>query len=480
MKPVSLVPYHLFRFHDQPYVIDIETNTILKLDEPAYAALTWRLDSESPHLILSQLENKFSKATSEAVLQELRWLEERGIFRQPVYTYDEAENLDYIQQLTQKSTNKIELYLAEACNLRCRYCYANSNHALNNGLMPWEIAQKAIDLVIRRAGNAKTIDITFLGGEPLMNKPVLRRVIQYTQELSAKNGKKFHYAMTTNATLLDDEIIGYIKRHNFGLMVSLDGPQEVQDSMRPLANGRGSYELATQNIKRLMQRRHNVTVRCTLTNQYLDRPKLVSFFETFGFTRIAMSRCCSTVDRFGDYDIGHEEMSILNEQDDYFIRRLMDQLEHNEPVRFNPWASALRDIHNPQNRRMRCGVGRGCTTVSIDGSLYPCHRYVGMPDYIIGDVTNGIDRQKYTAYLTRYFATKTRCEQCWAINLCGGYCPWYLSTEAGVLSSPEEWWCQEVRERFEQAIWLYDLLRERYPKYFKKVVGEEETEKMLL
>ncbi len=136
------------------------------------------------------------------------------------------------------STNRIELYLAEACNLRCRYCYVDGNAALNNGLMPWEIARQAIDLVFSRAGDADQIHITFFGGEPLLNKPVLRRAMDYSQQLGAERGKQVIYSMTTNATLLDDEIIDLIKRYNFGLMVSLDGPPEVQDRMRPFADGR--------------------------------------------------------------------------------------------------------------------------------------------------------------------------------------------------------------------------------------------------
>jgi uncharacterized protein len=475
MKPLQLAPYHLFEYRGTPYAFDIETNAVMKLDAPAYATLNLRRTGADPEEIQAQLAAEHGAETARTVLKELRWLERRGIFRGPVATYDDAENEAYIQHLTRMGTNKIELYLAEACNLRCRYCYVNAHDALRNGLMPWEVARQAVDLVFERAGSADSIQITFFGGEPLLNKPVLKRTIAYSQELGAAQGKRVTYSMTTNATLLDDEIIEIIKYYNFGLMISMDGPQDVHDAMRPMADGRGSFEVAARNVKRLMQRRRAVTVRCTLSNQCLDRPRIVQFLEDFGFTRVAMSRCTGTVDGLGSYDIGPEENAILHGQDDAFVDRLLDQLERGERVRFNPWASVVRTLHDKHQRRMRCGVGRGCTTVGIDGRLYPCHRYVGMDEYVLGHVTTGIDREAYVDYLCGYFGTKRKCETCWAINLCGGYCPWYVSSSDGSFQAPEDWWCEDVRHWFEMGIWMYDTLRNTYPEYFQRLVGDPDA-----
>ena len=486
MKKLRLAPFHLFEFNGQKYAFDIESSAVVHLDDPAYEALGLRQQawlesgaSLSDDEIVSRLALTHGQETAQTVVGELRWLEKRGIFAGPVYTHDDAENEAYIQRLTRMSTNKIELYLAEACNLRCRYCYVKENDALNNGLMPWQVAKEAVDLVFRRAGGADSVHITFFGGEPLLNKPVLRQVIAYSQKLGEQEDKSVTYSMTTNATLLDDEVIGYIKRYNFGLMISLDGPKDVHDHMRPLADGQGSFDLAARNIKKLMRRRRSVTVRCTLSNQCLDRPRLVEFLEDFGFTRVAMSRCSGTVDHLGPYDIGPAENAVLKQQDAHFIERLFEQLDRGERIRFNPWAAVLRNIHDKQNRRMRCGVGRGCTTVGIDGKLYPCHRYVGMESYVLGHVSSGIDRETYASYLRSYYDTKTKCESCWAINICGGYCPWYVSNQDGACSPPHDWWCEEVQGWLEQGIWLYDTLRSHYPDYFRQVVGEEPKEPIL-
>lgn len=479
MRIAQLAPYHIFTYRGSYYAFDIETSAVLKLDAPAHVALALRLTGAPPDEIVAQLSRDYGEATAQTVLRELRWLEQRGLFRGPVRIYDDAENEAYIHQLVRMGTNKIELYLAEACNLRCRYCYVNANDALNHGLMPWEVARQAIDFAFARAGNADSVNITFFGGEPLLNKPVLKQAIAYSQQLGAEQGKTVGYSMTTNATLLDDDIIDLIKRYNFGLMISLDGPQETHDAMRPFADGRGSFETATRNIKRLMARRRSVTVRCTLSNRDLDRPKIVQFLEDFGFTRVAMSRCTGTVDGLGPYDIGPAENAVLQAQDDYFAERLFDQLARGEPIKFNPWANVVRAIHDQQNRRMRCGVGRGCTTVGMDGRLYPCHRYVGMDKYVLGHVSTGIDQAAFADYLRGYFSTKHVCETCWAINLCGGYCPWYVSGNDGAFAEPEAWWCEEIRQWYEMGIWMYDTLRSDYPDYWRQLVGEESAEPLL-
>ena len=206
--------------------------------------------------------------------------------------------------------------------------------------------------------------------------------------------------------------------------------------MRPFANGQGSFDLATANIKRLMAKRRSVTVRCTLSNQCLDRA------SDGGIPRGLRFQSCGDEPLLrhgrppGPYDLGPEENAILGSRMDYFMDRLLEQLARGERIRFNPWAAAVRNIHDRQNRRMRCGVGRGCTTVGIDGKLYPCHRYVGMAPYVLGHVATGIDQPKFISYLQGYFATKAKCDQCWGINICGGYCPWYVSAAMAASNRP--------------------------------------------
>jgi len=173
----------------------------------------------------------------ETAAREIRGLRKQGFLRGPVMVRDEQDERRQIARLLKMATGNIELYLAEACNLRCRYCYVDANECLHGKLMPPEIARAAVDLIFARAKGVDRLQITFFGGEPLLNKPVLKETVAYSQRLARRHGKQVRYSMTTNGTLLDDEVISLIKRYGFGLMISADGPPEIHNDHRPLANG---------------------------------------------------------------------------------------------------------------------------------------------------------------------------------------------------------------------------------------------------
>lgn len=79
----------------------------------------------------------------------------------------------------------------------------------------------------------------------------MKAVTEYAQRRVREVNKAVGFYATTNATLLDDEKIGFIKRHGISLMVSFDGPREIQDAQRPFANGKGSYDVIVPKIKLL-------------------------------------------------------------------------------------------------------------------------------------------------------------------------------------------------------------------------------------
>ena len=476
MKILAKGSYHLFQFRENNYLFNVSSNAVIKIDALAKNVLTLYFEGISFDTIRERLFPKYSMDVLSTVFEEIQLLIQCGFFKSSPVTSD-SENKNYVEKLIRMSTNKIELSLSEACNLRCKYCYIDGNDSLNKGIMHKEIAKQSIDFAFRRAGKSREIYITFFGGEPLLNKRVLRYVIYYSQQLAVEQGKRVHYLLTTNATLLDDEIISYIKQYNFSLMISMDGQREIHDKMRPFSNGKGSFDVIAQNIRNLMQHRRSLTVRCTLTNQNLDRIGIVDYLENFGFSRIVISRCISSKsNQFKLYDIGPDENAVLREQDDYFLDRLLEQLKKGEKIRFNPWSSAIKTIHEKKSTKISCGVGHGCTTVGIDGKLYPCHRYVGMDNYVLGDVHVGINQKKFSDYLNSYLENKKKCETCWARNLCKEYCPWHLSNEDGTFQSPQDWYCEDILNWYEKGIWLYDMLKSHYPNYFYQIVGNNRDE----
>jgi uncharacterized protein len=279
-------PYHTFDCYGEHFVYAASTGRFFRIDAPTRQFLDLCLTRpvvEAHEALLNR--GMFPSDIVESVAREVNAMAQHKLFDIPNNTISPARLERELVRRYSEPWSRLELALSEGCNLACKYCYCGTGRDLPNpGLMSETVARQAITWLFAVSGRSKAVDITLFGGEPLLNKPVFRFVMEYSQRLGKEHGKKVSYTMTTNGTLLDDEIIGYIKRHNFGLMVSLDGPPEIQDTQRPTQGGRGSFVAAASGIKRLMARRRSVTVRCTMTHPVPRMLDLIRYFEDFGFT----------------------------------------------------------------------------------------------------------------------------------------------------------------------------------------------------
>ncbi|MCI5192952.1 MAG: SPASM domain-containing protein [Candidatus Electrothrix sp. AU1_5] len=457
-------PYHLFQYRDNKYAIHIDSSSVIRLDDPGYDALSFLLKHDTPDEMGAFLSQKYDEATVQSVVQEIGVLKANGFFFEPAVRYDEEQQKKYLERYSKLPSQSITLFLAEKCNLQCGYCFVRENKVLDHGqLMSWDVAKQSIDFAFRRAENIDNVNIVFFGGEPLLNKKVLYKAVAYGEELAQQQGKEVNYSMTTNATLMDTEMIQYIIQHKIAVLISLDGAKEVHDSIRPFANSQASsHDVTVKNIQELMKQGSAVSVRCTISSRYLDRIEQYRFFRDLGVAKIIMEPCVGTSEHNSPFDVEEPENATLQKQDDYFLDKILEQLGRKEQVLYNPWDFLLMHIHYKE-RQMPCSAGRDNASVSVDGKLYPCPRYVGMDEYILGDIWTGLDQEKYESYLSGYLHTTKKCENCWAVNFCTGYCPWLVSLDNGEFREPLNWWCDNLLKKYEQAAWLYDMIRTDYP-----------------
>lgn len=145
------------------------------------------------------------------------------------------------------------LNVAHDCNLRCKYCFASKgDYHGKREIMSAQVGKKAIDFLIKKSGNMENVEIDFFGGEPLMAIDTVKEVISYAKSLEESHHKKFHFTVTTNAILLDDEVIQYLHEHMDNIVLSLDGRKKVNDFIRVRADGGGSYDRIVSNIKKIV------------------------------------------------------------------------------------------------------------------------------------------------------------------------------------------------------------------------------------
>ena len=169
-------------------------------------------------------------------------------------TVEQISEEDIIQNL--KNVKDLTLELTQNCNLRCKYCTYSGLYKSRRPHQPQIIthqtAQKAIKFFFNYIDSPLRtrkdfVNISFFGGEPVLEIESLLNSIKYAKEIN--NGKhKLRFLMTTNGLLLTEEIIAELIKENFFIDFSIDGPEEEHDLFRVTASGNGSFKNAWKNI----------------------------------------------------------------------------------------------------------------------------------------------------------------------------------------------------------------------------------------
>lgn len=318
----------------------------------------------------------------------------------------------------------LSLAIAQKCNLGCTYCYAQQGaFGGPQRQMSFDVAKQSIDLLVGGVEPGAKVNLAFLGGEPLQNRHVLREATEYAVRAAAERGVRIGFSITTNGTLVKPHDADFFEEHGFAVTVSLDGPAEQHDRLRPLKNGRGSFDLIVKQIAPLVerQRKMQVSARVTVTPSNANLPETLDLFVDMGFHSVGFSpllRAPNGRDEMATYD--------LDAMLEAMIACGLAFEEHVVAGRRYPFLNminALRELHRGTHRPYPCGAGAGYFGVSADGELAACHRFVGDEKAQFGHVSTGIDVERQRAWLAaRHVHAQSPCGGCWARYLCGGGC----------------------------------------------------------
>ena len=109
------------------------------------------------------------------------------------------------------------------------------------------------------------VSVAFLGGEPLVNRPVVRAATEYAVAQAAAAGVDLRLSITTNGTLIDVTDVDFFEHHGFAVTISIDGGREAHDTLRPFRNGRGSYDRVLARTEPLLATQHRMQVSARVT-----------------------------------------------------------------------------------------------------------------------------------------------------------------------------------------------------------------------
>lgn len=330
----------------------------------------------------------------------------------------------------------------ERCNLNCSYCYLPEKMRRNGKTMTAEELEKTLIKLLAYLRGVQPAGVRpqliFHGSEPLLARDAVFSGIERFSE-------DFVFGIQTNATLLDDESIEFLTRHQVGIGISLDGPDAgMADLTRKNWSGTGCYGQVTKVLEKLVSYpAFNVITTVTSANVH-TLPAMVDFLHERG-VRVGMFnpvRCTQE---------GGLRLKPANDVlAEFFLRaldRTYEQFERTgRKLILANFANILAGIAGPTMRRLMCdispcGGGRCFFAVSATGDVFPCSEFIGFPEFNGGnlnreDLSRIIESKPFRDVTGRKVEAFLPCAGCAIRHFCGAPCPAEVKVVSGTLNAP--------------------------------------------
>jgi radical SAM additional 4Fe4S-binding domain len=454
---------HTFEKMGKYLMFDIDTCEIREITSPAYQVLQL-YSKKSDEEIVSQLSQEYSKEKIEEVLEELKVLEMDAASCKQNHIINALPSDFAKVNLTQ-----IVLVISQECNLDCKYCNVNKGEYGQKGKMSVDTARKAVDYLMENSNEENNLVVSFFGGEPLLNFPVIKQTVEYIDQISRMYGKHIQMGITTNGTILNDEILDLLKRYKISVIVSIDGPKEIHDLWRKFKNGQGTHSAIEANIERMVKILPNaVSARVTITRQSPSFMEIGEYLEKMGFHDVQFSRVtefktCNNCSSKTYSDLALSEQDLLHVGEEFCQTGLSEIRNSDEKIKYSFRTGMLmrhmKNIKKRRPRRYNCGAGINTLGVGINGELYPCQYFIDMPVFKIGDVWNGLNINSLSSFYNNFNCNRQKCGACWAKNLCGRGCFFKAVKDYCRFDEPDEMECSIIQKFTEINLYLYAHLK---------------------
>ena len=337
------------------------------------------------------------------------------------------------------------------CNLNCEYCFYLEKQALfaqdEKYRMPDDVLRAFIANYIT-SQPVPIVEFVWQGGEPtLLGIDFFKRVMELQKQLAG--AKTITNALQTNGTLLTDEWCAFLKKHNFMVGISLDGPKEIHDRYRRDRKGNGTFDMVMNGLKLLRQHFVEYNVLACVARETARNPlDVYHFFKGQGVEFIQFS---PVVERLADsssrqtslrlagpasFQKAEEQVEVTpwsvipEEYGDFLIAIYDEWVRHdvgNVFVMNFEWALNAW-IGNPSPvcvHAKQCGRS---VVIEHNGDVFACDHCV-YPQYRLGNIKHGrlsdmVERSIQSGFgVTKETSLPRWCMECDVLPACQGGCP---------------------------------------------------------
>jgi uncharacterized protein len=436
---------HVFQHAGQWHFYDTVTSDMYECDE-IVAGLIPYLNQLSEAKTRQELEKKWGADRVARTLTEIQEFSETTGALKPVdleivdmcsSRYDPCKYRDQIGHL--------QLTVSEQCNLRCEYCsYTRGrpgSRLHRDVYMSRETALAAADYFLDRCSATKSPAISFYGGEPLLNFPVIEAVTARVR--SHPEGHRIDLTVDTNGLAIDEKIAEFLVREGFEVQLSLDGPAHLHDRYRKTLAGGGSHARTIAGLQRLLavdrDFHRKVSFNVVLAPPYAVE-EVVEYFEDFApYRELGIQEPPNATLDFVDLSYidfpqvqeagagqATPRQALVSTLARYHAECAAGRHEQMTPVLRSVLDHDLVGFFHRSRTRLTsgeffptgsCQPGLKKLHVRAEGSLLPCER--GADRLFIGQISTGIDQNAVEdMYRKLVGAVKDRCRTCWAVRNC--------------------------------------------------------------
>ena len=341
--------------------------------------------------------------------------------------------------------------IGPTCNLQCEYCFYLEKRALFSAGGQYRMPENVLSAFIAgyiHSQPTPIVEFVWQGGEPtLLGIDLFRKVIDLQKQFSG--AKTISNSLQTNGTLLNDEWCRFLKRHNFMVGISLDGPKEIHDRYRKDRRGQGTFDQVMRGLRLLQKHKVEYNVLACVARETAAKPlEVYRFFRDAGvefiqFTpiveRLPDARSASqglrlgapaSLDRleeqtevtdwsvepeaYGDFLIAVFEEWVRNDVGKVFIMNFEWAL--------NAW------IGNPSPICVHASQCGRSLVIEHNGDVYACDHCV-YPQYRLGNILTDalpsmVERSLRSGFgVTKETALPRSCRGCDVLAACQGGCP---------------------------------------------------------
>ena len=346
----------------------------------------------------------------------------------------------------QEPISPIIKVVGTSCNLRCAYCFYEGQQSSNLDVMNETVLSAIIDRLYKT--DVKAIQFVWHGGEPLLaGIQYYKKIIRLQQKLSTTD-KSIRNSIQTNGTLVTKEWANFLAKNDFGVGVSLDGPEHIHNYVRVNASNRGSHKKVMEGVDRLRDAGIHTGAIAVINSYSVRFPQEIFDFFYSHKLPFSINECVAA------HSDPQSVKELAVEPFDYarFLIEVFDLwLKTEDPeISVRPITDFVRSVAGKKPRL--CNFTGSChkyLTIDTNGDVYPCEGY-RKNEYLLGNlITASFEDISKSANYQNYYARRKNmlhsCGECKWVSICKGWCMRTMEINPSTLDTPRQRYCDALK-----------------------------------